>query len=263
MISANYHLSRFWRNFFCFLFVLFFVFSFKSFAQTSEAFSFAVYGDNRNGEETFRFLLNKINKDDEIAFSINTGDFITYGKEVEYKKYIELTKLSKVKIYNVMGNHDAVNGGYRRFEKYFGPNYYSFSYKNSQFIILDNSFKGVFDAKQYNFLISELNKSKGKNIFVFFHKPVFDPSEVFPDYIMSERKITRDLIEIFKRYKVRYVFSGHIHGYAKADRDGVIYIVTAGAGAPLYLPRYLGGFHHYIKITVNGSKIKDEVFKIE
>jgi len=226
------------------------------------AFSFAVFGDNRDGDEIFSELLGKMNKDNEITFAVNTGDFVSSGKESEYKHYLNLIKKSRFKIYNVAGNHDMVGQGAKWFKKYFGPDVYSFDYENAHFIILNNSFEGVFDKRQNDFLISDLEANKKKQNFVFFHRPMFDPSEVYPNYVMSERKTAEELMEIFARYRVRYVIAGHIHGYAKATRDSVVYIVTGGAGAPLYLPNYLGGFNHYVKITVDGNKIKDEVIKL-
>jgi 3',5'-cyclic AMP phosphodiesterase CpdA len=224
-------------------------------------FTFAVFGDNRDGEETFKLILNKLNIDPP-AFAVNTGDFISRGQKSEYEHYIKLIKGVKFKVYNVMGNHDEVYGGGKWFAKYFGPDHYSFDYENSHFIALNNAFKGDFDNKQYAWLVADLNKNYGKNIFVFFHKPIFDPSETYPNYVMSERKTGQDLMELFKRYRVRYVFTGHIHGYARAEREGVVYIVTAGAGAPLYLPRWMGGFNHYVKMTVDNDKIKDEIIKV-
>jgi len=231
------------------------------FISPSWGFTFAVFGDNRDGAETFKLILNQLNADPP-AFAVNTGDFVSRGQKEEYEHYLKLIKGAKFKIYHVMGNHDEVYGGGKWFAKYFGPAYYSFDYEGSHFIVLNNAFKGDFDKKQYTWLVADLKKNYGKNLFVFFHKPIFDPSETFPNYVMSERKISQELRELFKRYKVRYVFTGHIHGYARAKREGVIYIVTAGAGAPLYLPRYLGGFYHFVKVTVEGDRIEDEVVKL-
>ena len=228
----------------------------------AHAFSFAVFGDNRDGDKIFLNIIGGINKDKEIAFAVNTGDLVPSGKESQYKNYINMTKKCQVKIYNVAGNHDLVGQGAKWFKKYLGPDVYSFSYENAHFIILNNSFKGLFDKRQNDFLLSDLEANKDKQNFVFFHRPMFDPSGVFPNYVMSERKTAEKLMEIFARYHVRYVIAGHIHGYAKATRDSVVYMISGGAGAPLYLPNYLGGFNHYVKITVDGKNIKDEVIKL-
>jgi len=226
------------------------------------AFSFAVFGDNRDGDKVLLDIIGRINQDKDIAFAVNTGDLVPSGKESQYKHYVDMLKKCNVKIYDVAGNHDVVGQGSKWFRKYIGPDVYSFDYENAHFIILNNSFKGVFDRRQYDFLLSELEANKDKQNFVFFHRPMFDPSEVYPNYVMSERKTAEKLMETFARYRVRYVIAGHIHGYAKATRDSVVYMVTGGAGAPLYLPNYLGGYYHYVKITVEGNKIKDELVKL-
>ena len=168
----------------------------------------------------------------------------------------------KVPVYNVLGNHDGVSGGWRVFQNVFGALYYSFDYEGSHFVILNNAFKESFDSRQFNWLKNDLANSRAKHKFVFMHKPVFDPSEIHKNYIMSGRAVTEELMRLFARHKVDYVFAGHLHGYAKAERDGVVYIVTGGAGAPLYLPPELGGFYHYVRLDVEGGKIRDRAVRV-
>jgi len=245
-----------------FVFALAF-FLLSSYAFTSAyAFSFAVMGDSAKGDEIFSDILTSISNDKSILFAIHAGDFAYNGKASEYDKYLSKTKNLRFKIYHTMGNHDAAFGGYRLFNKYFGNPYYSFDYGNCHFIILDNAFKGDFNAKQYAWLKNELEQNKKKLLFVVFHKPAFDPSEIFPDYVMDERQIAEELQSLFERYQVKSVFSGHLHCYAKAIRGGVTYIIAGGAGSPLHLPNYLGGFHHYMKITVNGEKVRDSTVRL-
>ena len=227
------------------------------------AFSFAVFGDSHSNTDIFRTILDKVNADPEIEFAVHTGDLVNYGKLTGYEKYLSQTKGRRVQIYQVMGNHDAVSGGYKLFQKYFGPAYYSFDRENAHFIILDNAFKGDFNKIQYNWLVADLKKNQGKPIFVFFHKPVFDPTELYSDYIMSERKTAEELKELFRKYRARYVITGHIHGFGKAEREGIIYMISGGAGGSLHLPYYLGGFYHYVKITVKGDKITDKAVKLD
>ena len=231
-------------------------------AVAAEPFSFVVFGDNRDGEETFLRLIDKVNQEDNLAFGFNTGDFVSQGQEWEYKHYLALTKKLKPKIYNVPGNHDMVKYGYKYFTKYFGPYYYSFDYANSHFIVLNNAFNQSFQAQQFAWLKQDLAKTKQEHIFVFMHRPTFDPTEIYENYVMSGRQTVKALMELFTRYNVDYVFAGHLHGYARAEREGVVYIIAAGAGAPLYLPKAFGGFNHYVKITVDENKISDKVVRI-
>ena len=55
-------------------------------------------------------------------------------------------------LHQTIGNHDAVNGGWKLFEKYFGPRYYTFDYEGDRFIVLDNSLNGSFDSVQFAWL---------------------------------------------------------------------------------------------------------------
>lgn len=235
----------------------------KTSASSSvEGFSFVVFGDNRDGDNVFMDLLNKIKTDEKIRFAVNTGDFVPGGKKEEYINYLSMIAGFPLKIYQVPGNHDMVGRGYKYFAGYFGPDYYSFDCGNSHFIVLNNALKESFDAGQFAWMRRDLAGTKKENKFVFMHRPCFDPTEIYKNYTMSGRKIVEELMGLFEKFRVDYVFAGHIHGYARTSRNGVVYVVTAGAGAPLYLPVNLGGYYHYVRIKVDGSSIKDEVVKI-
>ena len=257
MRNANYYL-RITRYVLLYSLLLIFIIG-NGPVFAADKFSFAVFGDNRDGDEVFIDLINRLNSDPSLAFAVNTGDLVPYGREAEYKKYLAMTKKLNIKLYNVPGNHDLVAGGYKYYLKYIGPYYYSMDYSNSHFIFLNNAFKESFDTEQFSWLKKNLEDTKQEHIFVFMHRPTFDPSEIYSGYVMSGRQVAEELIRLFERYKVNYVFAGHIHGYAKARRGSVNYVVTAGAGAPLYLPREIGGIFHYTKITVDGDEIIDEV----
>ncbi|MBU0574013.1 MAG: metallophosphoesterase [Candidatus Margulisbacteria bacterium] len=228
-----------------------------------ESFSFVVFGDNQGNDRVFNKIIDSINHDPYISFAVHVGDMVDSPTEKEYQHFLGLIKRLNVKMFPTMGNHDAVYGGDKRFNKYFGRVYYSFDHKNSHFIVMDNSLKNSFGKKQFDWLITDLEKNKKVNTFVFFHKPLYDPSGIFLDYIMSSRETAEKLMDVFKTYHVKYVFFGHIHGYARSVRAGTTYILSGGAGGPLHLPPALGGFYHYVKITVKGDKIKSEVIKID
>ncbi|MFH1387570.1 MAG: metallophosphoesterase [bacterium] len=238
----------------CFLFYLF--------SSSAYAYSFIVFGDNQGNYRVLNDLLAKVKQEKNISFIIHTGDCVPYGEEAHYIKYRKIMAALKIPYYQAMGNHDGVYGGWRRFKKYYGPSYYSFDHQNSHFIVLDNAFKQNFDDKQFSWLKNDLAKTTARYKFVIMHKPTFDPSETYKDHIMSGRAVIEELMALFTKYKVNYVLAGHIHGYAKSERNGVTYIVSGGGGGPLYLPRDFGGFYNYVRIDVEDRGITDSVKRV-
>ena len=228
-----------------------------------DSFIFIALGDCTSGEGIYRKMLDKINQESDIAFVVNLGDFVYQGRDNEYRDYLALISGLKPKIYHVPGNHDLVGPGERNFKKYFGKLYYSFDYKNTHFIVLNNAFKKYFDKRQFNWLRKDLANTKKEHIVVLMHRPTFDPANIFDEYVMSGREVVKQLMELFEQYGVDYVITGHLHCYAKTKRNGIVYLVSGGAGSPLHLPEQFGGFYHYVKIKVDGSKIYDKVVRAD
>ena len=178
--------------------------------------------------------------------------------------------------------------------------YYSLEYGNSRFIILDTN-RAFLDecgrsedlefapgseeyaiqtqsasfqpgSAQYEWLVREL-ESRSRHVFVFFHEPAFS----FGGH-ESSLAIQRVLCPLFERYRVTAAFSGHAHGYERFlplrvelssgapvavpdERDGVVYIVTAGGGLPIYdiVPdathAAIAEAFHFVRVTVHGDTV--------
>jgi 3',5'-cyclic-AMP phosphodiesterase len=231
-------------------------------AGSSFAYSFAVFGDNQGNYTVLHALVAKVKQEKGLDFIVSVGDIVPYGEEAHYIRYKKIMDDLGLPLHQTIGNHDAVNGGWKIFEKYFGPRYYTFDYQGDRFIVLDNSLNGSFDSVQFAWFKEQLAKPGARHKFVIMHKPVFDPSELYKSHVMSGRAVTEELIRLFTKYKVDYVLAGHIHGYARSERDGVTYIVAAGGGGPLYLPPAFGGFYNYVIITVGQNRISDRVVHI-
>jgi hypothetical protein len=169
----------------------------------------------------------------------------------------------KLKFYNTIGNHDRMVDGISNYLKMFGNTYFSWDFEGYHFICLDNVSQTGLGTEQYKWLINVLNSNKRKNKFVFMHKPIFDITGSYPDTIMYPKRVGSDLLKLFAKNNVRAVFWGHIHGFAEEKRDGILYVLTGGGGAPLYLPKFSGGFNHYVKVSVDDGKVYDEVVKVE
>ena len=241
------------------IFPILFVIIFQACAYS---FSFAVFGDNGDGDLVFLDIIKRINADPSIVFVINTGDIVTTGKLSQYKHYLSMTSQLKVKTYNVMGNHDIIGAGRINFLKFFGNPYYSWDYENCHFIVLDNVSQYGLGTIQTKWLTADLENNQKPVVFIFMHKPMSDPSGSFSQYLMGPENELTALKKLFQRNNVKYVFCGHIHCYGKIIEDQITYIITGGAGSHLHLPNFAGGFFNYIKVTVNGNNVSDKVMRL-
>ncbi|MFA5098243.1 MAG: metallophosphoesterase [Candidatus Margulisiibacteriota bacterium] len=226
------------------------------------AFSFAVIGDVQGSNDTFRKAIGLMNRDPSLLFAVNTGDLTPYGTEWEYNKYINVMSASKVRFYNLAGNHDDKRGGLERFRKHFGSPYYSWEVEGVRFVSLYNASRKGLGGQQYNWLKKELKANRNKPKIVFMHKPLFDISGSFPDEVMLPASQAQELISLFENNRVSAVFCGHVHGYVSEKRSGITYIISGGGGGRLHLPHFAGGFHHYVKATWKNGRLITEVVKI-
>jgi Icc-related predicted phosphoesterase len=226
--------------------------------QNGNCFSFAVIGDNRDGDNVLKKIISQINVSN-IKFVLNNGDLVPDGYEREFQTYLNIIKTSKKHIVSIIGNHEIPwYDEEKNYKKYFGKTYFSFVFNNSYFIILDDSDeKGIFN-KQYQWLKNQLKISqKYQNRFVFMHVPLYD-SRKGHNHCLKNKKNAKKLNKLFDKYHVTMLFCSHIHSYFRGIWGHTPYIVTGGAGAPLKK----GGFYHYIKVIVNGHDIKYKVIRI-
>lgn len=218
-------------------------------------FRFFVVGDTREGDEIFRNIIEHANKKKPL-FAFHGGDLVSEGKEEEYAALLALIKEFEVPLYATPGNHDIRSGGRSIYGAIFGPAYYSFTYGNTHFVVLDSSTGGLDDA-QYRWLEEDLKNHERETILVFTHVPPFDPRPGESHAFNSPDE--RDLfLDLMKRYGVDRVYASHIHSYYKEERLGVPYIITGGGGAYLVS----SGFYHYIDVEIDGNEIREKVVKI-
>ncbi|MDD5772727.1 MAG: metallophosphoesterase [bacterium] len=233
----------------------------------NDKFVFAVIGDTRGSESPFTnkrgsyFIYRQFEKEiNEIkpAFWINLGDMVNSGQPYQYRRFKEQIKNIPFPFFPVIGNHEFVNPiGEKYFKALFGNTNYSFNYGNYHFIIIDNS-KGDFSKENFDWLEKDINENLKKYIIVFAHMPVFDPRPG-KDYAMKNKDNAWHLEEIFIKNKIKYVFAGHLHGFAYAKRKGVEYYISAGGGAKLETKN---DFYNYLLVKADGKKLEVEIRKL-
>lgn len=127
------------------------------------------------------------------AFLIATGDLTNTGSNTsEYDDYVAAIATSTLPLFNVFGNHDANNRGSGNYRRYLGPDYYSFSYGNCHFLIVNSVQK---TPEQAAWVAADLAQLRGdKRLFIFQH---YSPSA--------------DEHSDFATYNTQAVFTGHWH----------------------------------------------------
>jgi hypothetical protein len=220
-----------------------------------DSFSFAVLGDNKGDRSVFEPLLRDIDHDREIQFAIDDGDLVQKGTNSLYRRFLsQVQENLAIPFLTAIGNHDLNHGSNNNYQEIFGPTYYSFQVGKGYFIVLDAITEAGFDKAERQWLEKELQKGQAlKARFVFMHVPVFDPRggtyhKSLPD------KDQKDLLDLFRRYKVTHLFASHLHGYFSGVWAGVPYTITGGAGGRLQGKDPGHFFYHYLKVHVRDGK---------
>ena len=235
----------------------------KNINDLNQTFSFAVYGDNRGGNDILSSIIERIDSDQEIHFSINNGDLVSAGLHKQFEDYLLHIKVSKKPIISILGNHGiGLFENDNNYKSMFGKTYFSFAFKNSYFIMLDDADDEGLNAKQLSWLTQELKQSQHYTYrFVFMHIPLYDPREgsYKEGHSLENMQQAKLLNNMFDTYGVTMLFCSHIHAYYRGIWHKTPYIISGGAGAPLKKD----GFFHYIKVTADPKKVKYEVVKIK
>lgn len=166
---------------------------------------------------------------------------------------------------------------------------FSFVWNGALFVILDTyevpmpdgqgngQSNGWISQRQLKMLAAELDNHTMLHKFVFTHAPAFDNAEhgniASPMYYGSWSPSFMQMWKTIDKNAVDIVFSGHDHYYARKKIDqtvapqwknGVLQVISGGAGAPFYDPeRCTGGIclkydnppeiskiYHFIIVTV-------------
>jgi Icc-related predicted phosphoesterase len=247
------------------------IYKFKTAPKENTPFKFVVFGDTRTRHNVHKTIVEKIisiNPD----FVINTGDLVANGENLsDWDMFFEINKelMKTIPYYPVLGNHERDSKNY--FDFFALPEeerYYSFSWGNSHFIVLDSNGTYLKSKKQKDFLKNELEKNKDKKfIFVIFHHPPYSASE---GRKMERENIRYHFCQILEQYKPDIVFNGHDHNYQHYFVKGTHYIVAGGGGAPIYKIEtpdegYLKGeeIENFCVVSISGEKLKMEVYRID
>jgi 3',5'-cyclic AMP phosphodiesterase CpdA len=234
-------------------------------AASAFGWSFAVCGDSRDDKDgIFPQILSAV-EDSDMEFLLHTGDMVNNDSPREWDTYREATARFRKPMRAVIGNHELYGGGTpEKFAERFGlPGAsWSFTHKDAHFAIVDNA-KGTFPDNTLSWLDRDLAahpKGRGgiTTLIVAMHIPPrtagVSPHGTRSDYEERSAK----LLSILKRHGVDAVLSGHEHMQNVEDWEGILVLVSGGAGAKLAPFQTYG----YYRIDVENGWVRESFKRV-
>ena len=234
------------------IFLLVLLGAFSTLCPAADDSSFAIIGDTRIGkaESVYMAFIDRMEKEG-VHTVVHVGDAIdTPGNAEELERLFKITG-NKITLYLAPGNHDVNNR--RSLAAYIKATgrepYYSVAQNDTLFLLLNTELpgqEGRITGQQLSWLEKELSRDFNYK-FVFLHRPLF-PTTFGTGYCLDRYPAERDrLHQLFVKHGVALVGAGHQHLYDRSRKDGVLYVITGGGGAPLHtFTEDYGGFMHYI-----------------
>ena len=219
----------------------------------TDAYSFAVIGDTqRNPVITGKVA--KLMWERRPNFVVHCGDVVDDGASKAqwtgdlFKPCSEL--FGRVAVFPCIGNHEKDHPHYYKYFALPKPEYYySYTYGNAEFFVLDTNTKRNLkaDGEQYKWLDKALGASTAKWKICYHHHPAYCSDD--DDYGNTWKGSStygdvrvRNFVTLYEKYKVDLVFNGHVHVYERTwpirdgkidQKDGVVYLTSGGGGGKL------------------------------
>jgi len=205
---------------------------------TGKYTKFVAWGDSRHNRADRRDIMNTVNSLD-IDYTIFTGDLIDDGwAATQWPDWFSdfTPHLNHVPFMSVMGTHEKNHSNYYNAFAFPGKEeYYSFNYGPIHFICLHSDpeyYGGTFD-EQIDWLLEDLAVHQDYDWkIVVQHRPAYASSNNY--HIGLYDDIQTLLVPIYEENNISMVLCGHDHFYERLHKNNITYLITGGAGAPLY-----------------------------
>ena len=251
----------------------------------SGPFTFIVISDTHAQEGRFKYVAAAIEKETDVLFILDGGDYSGHDSNDEWTIYFETADkmLAKFAIFNTIGNHEYhssapgppalhYHGAFDILPN--GALNYSFDCAGIRFVILNSPDPSIdgdpsptlpLALSQASWLREQLDNNM-LGTFTIHHHPIWDFGRTT---INANLKPWEDL---YHAYPISATFSGHTHTYQRYSVWGIPYFVVANAGGgfsnltPPYAVWWITGETRqlgYLRVTVdpaNNTATATEIF---
>lgn len=225
-------------------------------------YTFAVIGNVENSIDIFdKKILFALNEDD-YDFVIFTGDSLLDGGEDKYGAFYKT--LSKLDVPAIVGagDNEASDFGTNRFNKHFGPYYFSFNLGDSYYIFMDTTGE-TSENWQKEWLQNEFQNTKEfRNKFVISNRPLEHMTPKYTTIFNEQKSLSSEystyLTHLFSDNNVTAVFTSNKKFMNASTIDEVNYFSSRAGGLfTLNEPEY-----NFYKVKVDKNNISYNLIKL-
>ena len=237
-------------------------------------FRFIAYGDSRSNAEAHTAVVRAM-ETTPADFLVSTGDMVLNGGDpAEWRRLfaIEGPMLRDRCAFVAVGNHELYKGdpkGEVAFLRYFAGEqdgrpltrlYSTFRWSNTRFFMLNAMDTWTGDERAW--LRDELDRALHEpglvhRIAVMHHGP-FSSGPHGGNKALANGEV----VAMMRERGVDLLIAGHDHIYERGEGGGLKYVITGGAGAPLYekkadapQTRRFEAAYHFVEIAVDGDRV--------
>lgn len=263
--------------------------TFQTAVLPDSPFAFTVIGDTQRNPQVTR-RVNELAYALRPNFQLHCGDVVDDGhaKSQWLKDLLEPSSvlMSHVPMYPVIGNHEENSHWYYDYFSLPHPEYYyTFTFGNAQFFMLDSNKDFSPGSEQYQWLERELGSSQAEWKFACHHHPCFSSdSDDYGDTMKGPSlwgdSNARKLVDLYERFGIDVAFNGHIHVYERTwpiyrmkidPEKGVRYITSGGGGGGLekaapqrtWFSLHFNPAHHFCYVTIHHKTIQFKAYDVE